>query len=488
MRRTLALPSGWAVGPFLALVSFVALALSLLIDWGQPLPAALATLLISIAILICATAGSDWKTWSGGRHLWLVAILIVGLLNLRYPEGHGGREIGIQLLLIFAMTASAAIAITQSGRRAIWFTGATVVLWLLLVTTTWGAWGTDAIDVFKAVNGATGALLHGHNPYSPTFPYLVHVTPFIAAPQPGHFEYGPIVPMIYSLGWVVGDVRVMNVVAVLLIAAGLGKIAHSRGSSDLGHRICTLAIISPLNIFMIQNAWVEIYIVTAIVWWMAVRDNHVKWSVVLLAGGLMVNLLALPLILPFWIWSPRARRQIELAICLAIVIAIPFVVMTGITQFLYDIAGFQLSMPPWYNSLTLTSYLWQATSVTLPGWSMLVVGLFVVLFSIRLGPPGTIGRVALESALFLTLPLLVAKMAFFNYYFLSGTMIMLAVAEVGRLREDEVFALPIITLRRPLRLWPSPGWEGLAPEAGWRTVRRASTRRGSRTPVTTLKG
>jgi hypothetical protein len=133
--------------------------------------------------------------------------------------------------------------------------------------------------------------------------------------------------------------------------------------------------------------------------------------------------------------------------------------MTGPVQFVYDVVGFQLSMPPWYNSLTLTSLVWQATSVALPGWLMLVAGLFVVLFSIRLGPPGTIGQLALEGALFLALPMLVAKMAFFNYYFLSGTMIMLAVADAGRFRNNELFALPKIGLRRRLGLSPSPGYE-----------------------------
>ncbi len=421
------------------------------------LPVALATLLLSVALLAYATLRAQWACWVGSRRTWIVAISIFSLLNLSYLGSGDTKGAGLQVVVIIAMTATAAVAVSLSGRPALSLMAASTALWLTLVALTWPLWGRAHIDVFGAVTGATGALLHGHNPYTPTFPYLVRATPFLAVPRPGHLEYGPIVPILYALGWMLGDVRVMNVVAVLAIAAGLACVAGQRGRSDLSRRTFLLAVISPLNIFMIQNAWVEIFIVAGIVWWAALGRERPRWSLAPLTVALMVNLLAAPLIFPFCIWSPRSRRQIGLALCIAIAATLPFALASGVGQFVYDIIGFQLSMGPWYNSLTLTSYLWQTTGLTMPGWMLIIAGLAVVVVSIRLGAPTSRNQLALQGALFLALPMLFAKWAFFNYYFLSATMVVLAVADVEGLTATESFRLPRFSLIRRPHPTPSAG-------------------------------
>lgn len=441
--RSAALPGGqnWAAMPLV--VAVTGLGEATMINWGDLSVVALEVLLVSLAVAVLAMSRRFHARGTPiPRSAWVVAIVTVGLTDLRYgnPDGLGVRW--LPLLISVALVAAATLAAWLPARVALPTVGLTGVLWCALLAVTWGPWGRASIDVFNVVSGATAHLLHGGNPYGPVFQYTQLVTTTRWGLVNGHFAYGPLVPILAAPGWLFGDVRLMSAVAVAATAAALWWLARQGPQRESAHRLLLLAVVSPFFIHMIEEAWVEVYVVAGIVGWLALRNRHRWASIGALAVSLLVSPLAVPLLVPALLWSRRARREIASAVAIAIVVALPFILMTGAGAFLYDVLGFQMAMRPRFDALTVTSYVWNIWAVTLPGWLAVAVGLLAVLLVAARGRPRGGADLPLQAALVLWVPLIVAKWAYFNYYFLCAAMLLAAMAVWGTGLPAEDVALP----------------------------------------------
>ena len=401
-------------GAALSCLGLAALGVGLMQAFGNLTDAAL--LLVGVALVLALLAlKAGLRTPS--RAWWVVTTVILGLTNLLYPHlgGPFAYHVDAQVALTLGLTAMAGTAcVLRPGRAALAAVGAAALCLLWLMAITWN-WGSDPIDVFNSVTGATAALLHGANPYSPIFSFRVPQYPWYI---PGHFVYGPIVPVLTALGWLVGDVRVMSVVA--------------------------LAIASPFNVGMVNRSWVEIYIVAGVVMWLALRATHRSTAIVCLWVAMLVDPVNALVLLPAFIWSKRARLEMVVAAIGAALFVLPFALVTGVGQFIHDIVGFQLAMPPWHDSLTVTAFVWQTWHAALPSLLSVVVVLLAIPLLAWRGRPAHLGDVAVQAAVIFLSAFLVAKFAFFDEYYVVAAMLVTGLAGVGVAFPAGDVALPAV--------------------------------------------
>jgi hypothetical protein len=429
----------WASTGRLTLCGLAVASLGLGVLWtfGQLSHLAILLVLVSSTLAIAALRGGRWEQ---GRGWWVAITVVCGLTNLLYAH-HYHLNPEVQVVCALLLTAAAAgAAWSPPGRRA----GALLVvagLSLLGLTAADWPWGSAGVDVFAALQGAAESLLHLHNPYGPVYRYFVESNQGYVY---GHFAYGPSVPILAALGRLVGDVRVMSVVCVAAIVAGLWHLARQGDQRSQAHRVAALALASPLMVGMIHESWVDVYMMAGIVGWLALRREHRGWSMVLLAIGMMVKFTSLVLLVPAFLWSRRGRREIAVAVAGSVVVLVPFALITGVGTFVYSLVGYQLDLPFRSDSLNLAALLFRLTHVRLPtAFPFLPLVVAAALIAWR-GRPRTEGDLALQAAILNVVAFILAKQAFFNYYFASEIMLLAAMAGAGLALPDGDVALPAV--------------------------------------------
>ena len=159
--------------------------------------------------------------------------------------------------------------------------------------------------------------------------------------EEGHIIVVPLV--VLGLFW--WKRKELMALPLALWAPGLWVLARQGSQPASAHRIVALALVSPFTVAMVQSAWVEVYLVAGVVWWMALCHHRRAWSVVALAIALLVNAITLVVLVPAFLWSRRARVEIVIAAGIAVIVALPFALVTGVGAFVYDVIGIQLAPP-----------------------------------------------------------------------------------------------------------------------------------------------
>jgi hypothetical protein len=408
-------------------------------------------LLVGAAMVLAVVAlKNGLRTLSRGW--WVATTVIVALTNLLYPRlgGPFGAHPGAEVLLALGLAAAGGVAcVLRPGRAAMALLGAAFLCVLAMMALAW-TWGTDSIDVFSSLTGATGALLHGANPYGPVFSFRIPAYPWY---MPGHFPYGPVVPMLAALGWLAGDVRVMSVVALAVTFVGLWLLAR-QGSHRLdAHRVVALAIASPFNVGMVIRSWMEVYILAGVIMWLALRANRRRLAIVFLAVAMLVDPVTALLVLPAFIWSRRARFEVVVAALASAIVILPFALITGVGHLVYDIVGIQLTIGPWPSSLTVTAFVWQTWHVVAPSLMAVVAVLIGIALVGWRGRPAHLGEVAVQAALIFLCAFVFGKFANFNQYYVGAAMLVTGLAGVGVAFPAGDVALPSVHELRLLLPW-----------------------------------
>jgi len=209
----------------------------------------------------------------------------------RAAHARAGRDAGAACML-------------RPGRAAMALLGAAFLCLLALMALSW-TWGSNTIDVFTAVTGATGALLHGANPYSPIFSFRI---PQYPGTWPGTSPTDPR-PAAGSPR-MVGRRRSRDVrgrahahVRRTVAAGATGEPSPRRAPrGGAGDRIA-------VQRGMVIRSWVEVYIVAGVVLWLALRAAHRRLAIVCLAVAMLIDPVTALLFLPAFIWSRRARFE-----------------------------------------------------------------------------------------------------------------------------------------------------------------------------------
>jgi hypothetical protein len=402
------------------LFSLLLLSLAVLLNSGNLSNLALACVLLSLALCL-NTLSETPRGPAVPRWAAIVVLVALGGSTALYD-----RKLNQPVFLATAALLAGAILLfnlvgARAAKAAAFVLAALSVAIGIVVTITWG---NANIDVFHFQQNASQALLHGQNPYLPVYPSPARVAPGVAVYLQLHFPYGPILPVLEAPFRLLGDIRILHILAALITAGAVLALARRAGTLD---RAACVVMAFPLTAGMVVSSWVDIITMAFLAVWFVNFRSHPKVATVALALALGAKPTTLIALVPIFFWSVRARRQTLIAGLAAAVFVLPFALVTGFSQFYYNVLGVQLAVLPRLDALTINSFLNSFTLPILPfAVSALVVAAATILVLRR--RPTTYGDLLTGTAILATVSFLVAKWAYFNYYYIPAVLLMLAIA------------------------------------------------------------
>jgi hypothetical protein len=308
------------------------------------------------------------------------------------------------------------------------------VLCLILKAAVLAISPAPAIDVYTSGMRGVEYLLQGLDPYAQDYPDLYKG----AAGYKPTFFYGPGYLLWIVPGWLLGDIRVSNLAAEILVFVALLRLRHApdrtAGSAATGW-IALIWLTFPAGLFMLEQAWVDSILLMAVAWmWLACRSERFGLAGAIagfaLAGkqtGLVAVLLTL-----LWVFRTHGRRHG--------VRALTFTTLTSLLFF----APFLL----WHPSAIWWSLVVQLSQVA-PRMDALTLGAWLARYGISAGAVlGVLSLLVVVAAAVWTmrrpLPLwrliglsvicyfsvyLFGFQAFCNYYWFVAGLVMFSLAE-----------------------------------------------------------
>jgi len=294
-----------------------------------------------------------------------------------------------------------------------------------------------AIDVQVFLHDGAVALLHGHNPYSMSFPNIYPPRLAELFYGPGvvvherityGFPYLPLSLLLAIPGQLLGDVRYSQLIAMLVTAVVLRRLASDR----IGRAVAVLGVAAPAAIPLLTGAWTEPTLVALLACLVLALERQRLAFVGVLLGLFLVSKQYVVVALPV-IWLVRqhlTRRAVLIGCAVATALTLPFFLVNP-TAFWKAIVEFQLVQPFRSDSLSLL-----VSSVNTFGWPppwtygvLPLVGGGLTAVVVALRAPRTPAAFAAGVGLTLLVTILLSKQAFINYYFLvSGAFLIAAVA------------------------------------------------------------
>jgi hypothetical protein len=293
------------------------------------------------------------------------------------------------------------------------------------------------IDVQVYLHDGVIRLFHGQNPYTMTIPNI-YKSPFtemfyghglvVNGRIPYGFPYLPVPLLLAIPGYVLGDVRYSQLIAMLMTALVLRRLA----SDKVGRAAAVLAVAAPTAIPMLTGAWTEPTLVALLACLILGLERHrdalVAVSLGLFLASKQYVVLAIPI---FWLIRRLvSRRAVVVGMGIAAAIIMPFFLIDP-AAFLRTILAIQVKTPFRPDSISLLTW-----SVNEFGWPppwtfgvlpLLFGGLTAIALAIR--APRTPAAFAGSFGLTLLVTVLLSRASFMNYYFLvSGAFLIAAVA------------------------------------------------------------
>jgi hypothetical protein len=402
------------------LLSLLFLSLGVLISYGNFSSPALVCVILSLGAGLHSLYERPWgptlPRWAG-----IAVVLALAGTTLLYFNRFGN----VVFLLTFVPLAAAILLYSVAKKRVIQavafaLAGLSAVAAVVANIT----WGFADIDVFHFQQDASQALLHGQNPYSPLVLSRKAVAPAIPTFENLHLPYGPILAVLEAPFRLLGDIRLLHIAAALIISVAVLTLARRAGTLE---RSACVVMAFPLTIGMILFSWVDVITMAGLAVWLVSFRSHPKVAIIALALALGAKPTTLIALVPIFFWSTRARRQVRFAGIIAALIVLPFAMITGFAQFYYNVLGVQLNDPSRLDSLTVNSFLYSVHLSLLPSSvSALVIAATTVLVLRR--RPSSYGELLTGTAILATVSFLVAKWAYFNYYYIPAVLLMLAIA------------------------------------------------------------
>ncbi len=379
--------------------------------------AALLAILAGLVAGVSSVVARRVQSRSVPAWIWPLAVAALALSNLAPGLDPGSSPTEIVLSAVLA-GAACAVCLVGWGRQArlLALIGAGTDLALAASRMVWGQAG---IDVFWFTQRSTERLLHGLNPYGMAYPTT---TPGLLS---AHFPYGPALLVLAAPFRLLGDIRVANAAAMMLLFACIAILARRHMGEAAAGRYVALALAMPFSPFMIVQAWPEVYPVAGVALWLVLRPRHPRWAVLALGTGLCTVPTALPLLVFVWLWWRDARREITLAVLVALLACVPFALWAGVGNFIADTVLLQLRLAPRPDALSINGLLAHLGRPLLPGWAGVSLSA-VCLAAFALWGAKDWDAALLMGAVLTLLAFVTAKWAFFDYYFIVAVGIVLA--------------------------------------------------------------
>lgn len=278
-----------------------------------------------------------------------------------------------------------------------------------------------AIDVFDILKNGPKALLAGQNPYSVTFNKIYTDAP------PDYFAYPPGA-LIYTIPFslILNDPRYVFVLAELLTAFLIFSLTRSEFLSIFW-------LFTPRSLFMLEQSWLDSLIssLLLLVFYLWVKLKKETLALVIL-GSLMTvkqSLILLPL-LAFKQIGFKLKHWLIIGVSVSLII-LPFLVWNPadfinktVTKY-FEILGQRQALLQ--HSLTLNSFWLEQFQKDLPN-SFLVTAVSILLLAVLLKQKKGWPQFFLATTLFYFGMFLFSKMAFLNFYYFIGQMVLTTIA------------------------------------------------------------
>lgn len=290
------------------------------------------------------------------------------------------------------------------------------------------------IDVAVFLRDGSVAVLHGHNPYSMTFPNIY--PPKLSDLFYGHgvvingritygFPYLPVAVLVAIPGQLLGDVRYSQLIAMVVTALVLRRLASDR----IGRAAAVLGFAAPAAIPMLTGAWTEPTLVALLACLVLALERRRYAIAAALLGLFLVSkqyvVIAMPVICLIRHWM--TRRMIFIGVALGAAATLPFFLVDP-AAFWKAIVRYQLIQPFRSDSVSLL-----VSSVNAFGWPppwtygvLPFVGGALTALAVALLAPRTPPAFAASVGLTLLVTILFSKEAFMNYYFIVGGAFLIA--------------------------------------------------------------
>lgn len=366
--------------PALLLLSYVLLALGLMPNFGSYDPLALALVLASFASLSLAFA----LLWRKGDRLprteltpmfavALVALLLAGLLKpaLLFSEAFT-RPYHLWLALFAGLIAGAYMLLRANRRgvrRAVFVIGFIAALafrvWVPVASP------SPVIDTFSVSQEASQYVLEGRNPYnSPVSDVYKGKLNF--GYKLKAYVYLPADLYLQTVSYVLTrDVRYVNILAELVAALAIWRLARRRWGESTAECISLLFLYGPRSLYVIEQAWVDPLILMFLGAFVLLRERRPFAAA--LAYGWMLSLKQYMLFAAVqWLIVERDRKRIAAGLALALLTVLPFLAADW-RSFLANGVMFNVLIPFRQDSLTVFSYLYRHWGISPPaGWAVVV--------------------------------------------------------------------------------------------------------------------
>jgi hypothetical protein len=280
------------------------------------------------------------------------------------------------------------------------------------------------IDVWYFQHDGVEALLHGHNPYSITYRNVYGEGTWVYGPgvvKDGRvlygFPYPPLSLLLSVPGYLLGDPRYSQMLAVAIAALLIG---YSRGSR-ISFAAAVMLLFTPRSSYIIEGAWTEPFAVLmlALIVWCAKRRP--KWLPIAL-GLLIVTKQYLPVaaIVAILLFGRPIRwkeycRTIVIAGIVGAVVSLPLALWDW-HGFWHSVVEWQFKQPFRHDALTFLHVLFG------PGGTPLAPVLAIAATGIAVGlslwrAPRSVAGFALSVGFVCFCFFAFNKQAFANYYF-----------------------------------------------------------------------
>lgn len=422
---------------------------------------------------LCAGLFVNFGSYQGAAIALVVCAVPLMAFSCRAPEGSLDRRVVLSSIGILAVAAclgatrlsngfllpaaavvvvalaawSAAVSPSSRMRRAVVAAAAAALVAALIVSWHWGELPVDSAWLVR--NGARD-LLSGVNPYTSSYAAVQINTQGSEGLAGMHFPYGPSVLLFAIPFALAGDVRLLAALAVVVIAACVVTLAR-RANNDTRRTalVTALALAFPLTIPMAVFGWTaDPLSLAGFAVWLVLRERRPAIAAIALGIGLAAKPTTIAAaLLPFLLWSPRARLQVAAPALVAGAICLPFVLITGFGAWYQAVAGWFANLPVRIDGLTLNTVAALNGWGTLPWWAGIVSVACTAAFVVR--RPRGLADVLTQGAVLGTVGLLFAKWAYLNYYAMPALLLLLALA-AGRLALDGAVepGLPRLSLLR----------------------------------------
>ena len=293
------------------------------------------------------------------------------------------------------------------------------------------------IDVQVYLHDGVARLFHGQNPYTMTIPniYKSPYTEMFYGPdlvvngrvQVG-FPYLPVSLLLAIPGYLFGDVRYSQLIAMLVTVLVLRRLASDR----VGRAAAVLAVAAPTAIPMLTGAWVEPGLVALLACLILALERHRHALVAVFLGLFLSSKQYVALAIPtIWLLLHSvSRRVILIGFAIAAAVMLPF--------FLVDPAAFWKTIlaaqhnPPFRRD-SISLLVWSVNEFDWPPpWTYRMLPFLAGILTavaLMIRAPRTPPAFAASFGLTLLVTVLLSQNAFMNYYFLvSGALLIAAVA------------------------------------------------------------